>query len=41
MDVLIAGTAVANGAETILSRDEDFLRIARVSDLKVEIIAKK
>jgi predicted nucleic acid-binding protein len=40
LDVLIAGTAVANGAETILSSDEDFQKIAKVSDLKVEIITK-
>ena len=40
LDVLIAGTAVANGAETVLSSDADFLKIAKVSDLKVEIIGK-
>jgi len=38
LDVLIAGTAVANGAERILSRDRDYEKVAKVSDLKVEII---
>jgi predicted nucleic acid-binding protein len=41
LDVLIAGTAIANGAEMILSNDEDFQKIAKVSDLKLEIIRKK
>jgi predicted nucleic acid-binding protein len=38
LDVLIAGTAVSNGAEKILSRDKNFERVAKVSDLKVEIL---
>jgi len=38
LDVLIAGTAVSNGAEKILSRDRDYEKIAKVSDLKVEIL---
>jgi predicted nucleic acid-binding protein len=38
LDVLIAGTAVSNGAEKILSRDKDFETVAKVSDLKVEIL---
>lgn len=38
LDVLIAGTAIANGAEMILSNDEDFEKIAKVSDLKVELV---
>ena len=38
LDVLIAGTAVSNGAEKILSIDRDYEKIARVSDLKVEIL---
>ncbi len=41
LDVLIAGTAVANGVEMVLSNDEDFEKIANVSDLKVEILRKK
>ena len=36
LDVLIAGTAVANGVELILSSDEDFERISRVCDVKFE-----
>jgi tRNA(fMet)-specific endonuclease VapC len=39
-DVLIAGTAVANGAEFILSGDEDFETIAKVSNIRSEIIKK-
>ncbi|MDW8014192.1 MAG: type II toxin-antitoxin system VapC family toxin [Archaeoglobaceae archaeon] len=35
LDILIAGIAVANGAEKILTRDRDFLEIAKVSDLEV------
>ncbi len=41
LDVLIAGTAVANGAEMVLSNDEDFRTIAKVSDLKIEIVHAK
>lgn len=41
LDVLIAGTAIANGAETVLSNDADFEKIAKISDLKLEIIRKK
>ena len=36
LEVLIAGTAVANGVELILSSDEDFERISRVCDVKIE-----
>jgi len=35
MDVLIAGIAVANGAERLVSRDQDFTNIAKVSELEV------
>ena len=35
MDVLIAGIAVANGAERLVSRDQDFINIAKVSELEV------
>ena len=38
LDVLIAGTAVANGAEKLLSSDRDFEKISKVSDLKLEIV---
>ena len=38
LDVLIAGTALSNGAEKIISTDRDYEMIARVSDLKVEIL---
>jgi len=38
LDVLIAGSAVANGAEKIISKDRDYERIGDVSALKVEII---
>jgi tRNA(fMet)-specific endonuclease VapC len=37
LDVLIAGIALANGAESIITRDRDFLEIAKVSDLSVTI----
>ncbi len=38
LDVLIAGTAVANGAERIISKDRDYEKIAKVSNLKLEIL---
>jgi len=38
LDVLIAGTALANGAEKLISTDRDFEKIAKVSDLKLEIL---
>jgi predicted nucleic acid-binding protein len=41
LDVLIAGTAISNGAELVLSNDEDFQKIAKVSELKIEIVRKK
>lgn len=34
-DVLIAGIAIVNGAEKIVSRDRDFISIGKVSDLDV------
>lgn len=37
MDVLIAGIAVVNGAEKIVSKDEDFIRISKVSDMDILI----
>ena len=38
LDVLIAGTAIAGGAERVLSRDLEYEKIAKVSDLKLEIV---
>lgn len=40
LDVLIAGTALKNGAEKLLSADRDYERIASVSDLKIEMVEK-
>lgn len=38
LDVMIAGCAVANGANRILTRDKDFLAIGKVTDLVVEVL---
>ena len=35
LDILIAGIAVANGADKIITRDSDFEEIAKVSDIEV------
>ena len=35
MDVLIAGIAIAKGAEGLATRDRDFLEIAKVSELEI------
>ena len=35
LDILIAGIAIANGAEKIVTRDSDFEEIAKVSDIEV------
>ncbi|ADC65192.1 PilT protein domain protein [Ferroglobus placidus DSM 10642] len=35
LDVLIAGIALANGAEKIITRDSDFEEIAKLSDIEV------
>lgn len=35
MDILIAGIAVVNGAEKIVSKDEDFIKVGKVSNLEV------
>jgi predicted nucleic acid-binding protein len=35
LDVLIAGVGVANNVEAIVTKDEDFLDIAKVADLAV------
>jgi hypothetical protein len=37
MGLLIAGIAIANGAEKIATRDKDFLEIAKVVDLEAII----
>jgi hypothetical protein len=37
LDVLIAGIALANGAERVITRDRDFLEIAKICDLSVTI----
>ena len=37
LDVLIAGTAITNGAERLLSRDRDFEKISQVSELAILI----
>ncbi len=34
LDILIAGIAVANGAEKIITRDPDFEEVAKVSDIE-------
>ncbi len=34
-DVLVAGIAIANGADKIVTRDSDFVEIAKVSDIDV------
>ena len=35
LDILIAGIAIANGADKIITRDSDFEIIAKVSDIEV------
>ncbi|HZK60460.1 MAG TPA: type II toxin-antitoxin system VapC family toxin [Anaerovoracaceae bacterium] len=37
LDVLIAGIAITNGADKIVSKDRDFLEIAKVTGLEVEV----
>jgi len=37
MDILIAGIALANGVERIVTKDRDFLEISKVSELDVVI----
>jgi len=37
LDVIIAGISVAHGAETIVSKDRDFLEIAKVTELEAVI----
>lgn len=37
LDVLIAGIAITYGADKIVSRDRDFLEIAKVTGIEVEV----
>ena len=37
LDLLIAGIAIANGADKIVTRDLDFVEIAKVSDIDVVV----
>jgi hypothetical protein len=37
LDVLIAGVAIANGAEKVATRDEDFMEISKVAELEVQV----
>ncbi len=37
MDVLIAGIAITNGADRLISRDQDFKKISQASDLDVTL----
>ncbi len=37
LDVLIAGIAITNGADKIVSRDKDFLEISKVTGLEIEV----
>lgn len=37
LDVLIAGIAITNGAEKIISRHMDFLEISKVTRLEIEV----
>ncbi|MGV8089862.1 MAG: hypothetical protein ACP5OM_06290 [Methanothrix sp.] len=36
-DVLISGIAVASGGETLMTRDRDFLSIAKVTELNIKV----
>ena len=36
LDVLIAGIAIANGAEKVATRDGDFMEISKVAELEVQ-----
>ena len=38
LDVLISGIAVANGAEKIVTSDQDFDQISRIEDVEIEFI---
>lgn len=38
IDTLIAGTAIANGADRIVTSDHDFEEVAKVADVKIQFI---
>ena len=38
LDTLISGIAVANGAEKIVTSDHDFEQLAKIADLKIQMI---
>ncbi len=40
LDILIAGIAIANGADKIITRDSDFEEIAKVSDIEVVLYSE-
>ncbi len=40
LDILIAGIAVAHGANKIITRDQDFKEISKVSDIDVVFYEK-
>lgn len=35
LDILIAGIAIANGADRIITRDTDFKEVAKISDIDI------
>lgn len=37
LDVLIVGIAVANGANKLITRDRDFLKISEVTDIEIVV----
>jgi len=41
LDVLIAGIAVTNGADKIVSRDKDFIEISKVTGLEIEVYCRQ
>jgi len=41
LDILIAGIAIANGANKIITRDPDFEEIAKVSDIEVVLYERE
>jgi predicted nucleic acid-binding protein len=38
LDTLISGIAVSNGAEKIVTTDRDLEQVARVADVRIQII---
>jgi hypothetical protein len=38
LDTLVSGIATANGAEKIVTADHDFEQVAKIADVKVQII---